>query len=213
MGKNELAVNQNLHHLDVASATIIDTVTNLIAVVLIVLIFYGKGLQAWIEYYGVKTFKLLGIAACIGIILLLTIWIFRKKIKSYLESYRRLLKKESIFAILKNTAFYIFNNTCMAILYLCILRYIIGMDFEGNVSIIVGAFILSWFLGFIIPGAPGGIGIREAALTLLLGEMLDVDSILLGIVLYRLVSTAGDILGFAGEKLFHIFGAPARNEK
>lgn len=213
VGKNELAVAKNLHHLDVASATIIDTVTNLIAVALIVVIFYANGLKKWINYYGIKTFKVLGIATLLGIILLLAIWLFRKKIMKYLQSYRRLLKRESIITILKNIAFYIFNNVCMSILYLCILKYIIGMDMQGNVSIIIGAFILSWFLGFIIPGAPGGIGIREAALTLLLGEWMNTDSVLLGIVLYRLVSTAGDIFGYIGEKLFHIQSKIAKVEE
>ena len=46
-----------------------------------------------------------------------------------------------------------------------------------------------------MPGAPGGIGIREASLTLMLNSFSNVESILFGIVIYRIVNVFGDLIG------------------
>ncbi len=58
------------------------------------------------------------------------------------------------------------------------------------------AYIIAWVLGFIIPGAPGGIGVREMALTLLLTPVTGKDSIVVLSVLHRLVTVAGDFAAY-----------------
>lgn len=49
----------------------------------------------------------------------------------------------------------------------------------------VGVFSLSWFLGFITPISPGGLGVREAAITLLLAAFVPVPIPVLAALLYR----------------------------
>lgn len=58
---------------------------------------------------------------------------------------------------------------------------------------IVGlSYATSWLAGKITPGAPGGIGVREAALVLLLGNTIgETEALLLGVAL-RVVTTFGD---------------------
>lgn len=71
--------------------------------------------------------------------------------------------------------------------------------------IIAAAYLLSWVAGFVVPGAPGGIGIREATLLALLGPMVAEEQVIaLGLVM-RAVTTLGDVF-FAGI----CFGAVAR---
>ncbi len=61
---------------------------------------------------------------------------------------------------------------------------------------IATAYLAAWFVGFVTPGASGGIGVREAVLLLLLGESLgQADAVLLA-VLSRLVTIGGDGLFF-----------------
>lgn len=55
---------------------------------------------------------------------------------------------------------------------------------------LVSAFAFAWLLGFILPGAPGGVGVFEGTLVALLqGDFL------VAIALYRLVSTLAEVLG------------------
>lgn len=55
---------------------------------------------------------------------------------------------------------------------------------------LISAFALSWLLGFVLPGAPGGVGIFEGTLLALLqGDFWG------AIAIYRLVSTLAEVLG------------------
>jgi hypothetical protein len=65
----------------------------------------------------------------------------------------------------------------------------------GGVSpvTIVAAYVISWLLGFVTPGAPAGLGVREYVLLLLLGGM-DSAMIVSAVLLSRLVTILGDIL-------------------
>ena len=65
-------------------------------------------------------------------------------------------------------------------------------------GVIIGGFILSWLVGYITPGAPGGIGVRELVLTLLFTDSVFVssDTITMASALYRGISILGDLLAF-----------------
>lgn len=61
---------------------------------------------------------------------------------------------------------------------------------------VVIAYLLAWLAGFVVPGAPGGLGVRESVLVFLLsGSAHDADAIALTLGLgMRLVNTLGDAL-------------------
>lgn len=63
-------------------------------------------------------------------------------------------------------------------------------------ALICGAYSLAWIIGFLIPGAPGGLGIRESALVLLLAGTFPRDVVLLIALLARLASVGADVLAF-----------------
>jgi uncharacterized membrane protein YbhN (UPF0104 family) len=57
-------------------------------------------------------------------------------------------------------------------------------------------YALAWLLGFIVPGAPGGIGIREAVFVSLFGHALG-DGLAAGVAIaLRLMTTISDLLTF-----------------
>lgn len=59
------------------------------------------------------------------------------------------------------------------------------------------AYIVAWFIGFLTPGAPAGLGIREGVIMLL---MKDIDvpetDLLLAVMLSRIITIFGDLLFF-----------------
>ncbi len=61
-------------------------------------------------------------------------------------------------------------------------------------TLFIGA--IAWLLGFVVPGAPGGIGIRETVLLLMMPQALSMDkeSVIAGALLYRIVTIAGEVL-------------------
>jgi uncharacterized membrane protein YbhN (UPF0104 family) len=57
-------------------------------------------------------------------------------------------------------------------------------------------FALAWVLGFVVPGAPGGIGIREAVFVGLYSQVLG-EGVVIGLALVlRIITSMGDLLSF-----------------
>jgi glycosyltransferase 2 family protein len=61
-------------------------------------------------------------------------------------------------------------------------------------ALLTAAFAIAWVVGFVTPGAPAGIGVREAVLTLILGGPLGAASAAVLIIALRVATTLGDIL-------------------
>jgi hypothetical protein len=59
------------------------------------------------------------------------------------------------------------------------------------------AYTAAWFVGYITPGAPGGVGVREAALVVLLGPSLGEATALSVAAGLRCLTMLGDLLLFA----------------
>jgi len=57
-------------------------------------------------------------------------------------------------------------------------------------------FIAAWTLGFIVPGAPGGLGVREATLIILFAPFAPAGDIMISAILLRLMALGGEILSF-----------------
>lgn len=58
-------------------------------------------------------------------------------------------------------------------------------------------FASAWVTGFLTPGPPGGIGIRDSIITLGLGASIGPPAALVAALLHRAVSVLGDVLVFA----------------
>lgn len=67
----------------------------------------------------------------------------------------------------------------------------------ATLVLLVGAFASSWILGFLAPGAPAGLGIREAVLLVWLGNAFGPTISVALIVMLRIATTLGDLLNFA----------------
>jgi uncharacterized membrane protein YbhN (UPF0104 family) len=62
---------------------------------------------------------------------------------------------------------------------------------------LTGAFASSWILGFVAPGAPAGLGIREAILSAWLSGALPAEQVVLLVVVLRIATTLGDLFSLA----------------
>jgi hypothetical protein len=72
---------------------------------------------------------------------------------------------------------------------------------QGFRWLVVPAYALAWLCGYVVPGASGGLGIREATLLVLLG---DTPESLLTALLMRVVTTLGELLWFAVSSVIRL---------
>ncbi len=68
---------------------------------------------------------------------------------------------------------------------------------QTALPLVGGLFLLSWLAGFVVPLAPGGLGIREASGVAMLSGVIGVEPALLVLAAMRLVSLLGDVALFA----------------
>ncbi len=69
----------------------------------------------------------------------------------------------------------------------------------------IGVLALSWIAGFVAPGAPAGLGVREGVMAALLTPTLDSTRALETILAFRVATTLGDLLGLAwGAALYAV---------
>jgi glycosyltransferase 2 family protein len=76
------------------------------------------------------------------------------------------------------------------------IAYALGIGID-SFAMLLGASAASWLAGFVVIGAPGGLGVREAAFVALAGGALGESHALLLIGLFRVVTFLGDTLFFA----------------
>jgi hypothetical protein len=60
----------------------------------------------------------------------------------------------------------------------------------------LGVVVIGWLAGFLTPGAPGGVGVREIAILFLLQGTVQPEDAVLTVGLYRIVTFGGDLLFF-----------------
>lgn len=65
-----------------------------------------------------------------------------------------------------------------------------------NAFLTVSLYALVWLLGFVLPGAPGGIGVREALIVLVFSGMYGSGAAAAMAVIMRIISVLGDLAAF-----------------
>ena len=128
----------------------------------------------------------------IAIIIVMGIHIFIR----YRENVAHFLNKKVFLTFLKTAPIYIIIIMITALI-LALVFWLI-LDVSINYASVASANSLSWLVGYILPGAPGGIGIRETILVWLLESEGALEYIMLATVVFRICLILGDFLSFLG---------------
>jgi glycosyltransferase 2 family protein len=86
--------------------------------------------------------------------------------------------------------------TTNGLIFLFIITYLLSNTTLSHLQYlsIFGIYIFAWLVGFITPGAPAGVGIREVVLLTLLIQFIPQGLLLLAIVIMRFSTVVGDVL-------------------
>jgi len=86
-------------------------------------------------------------------------------------------------------------------IFICIFRYILNVDID--IQLLASTCLLSWVIGYIIPGAPGGIGIREMILMVLLKDMYNENIVAMAPIFFRVIGIISDVLAYLNNILIN----------
>lgn len=146
------------------------------------------------------------VALCIGIVISMTIFIWQKMkiIKS--GQHDLFLKIAFVFGI-----YLFFFLIAGLVFWLQFLAMDIGMPLAPDiVAKYVFCYIFAWTLGFVTPGVPGGLGVREAVMVSILEPIIGPDIAVIGAVLFRISTLLGEFFGYLFAKAVQRQG-PGRN--
>lgn len=107
-----------------------------------------------------------------------------------LPSLYRLIEKERVFAFGHYVSFHLMGGLMFAFLVSYFSDH--GLAFN-QLLIVSGAYCLAWLAGFVVPGAPGGLGVRELVLYTLISPWMDDKVLLNAILVSRVITTLGDV--------------------
>ncbi|MBS4961097.1 MAG: flippase-like domain-containing protein [Clostridiales bacterium] len=207
VGRNELAVRLQLSHVEVASATLVEIVLTLLSAFFISAVCIWAYTKQFILLYQEQFVWVLFVGALLFcMISIVFIKFYRDKVSLYYKKYRGLIKRRTaIVKVFFSFLFYAVNFLVNAALFLVIL-YLCGvyqLSFDA-VRTLIGAFILSWAVGYVTPGSPGGIGVREVIMTAVIAGsgIASEDMIMLAMLFYRGVNIVGDIAAFILSFMF-----------
>jgi len=68
---------------------------------------------------------------------------------------------------------------------------------EGSIFQLTCLFTIAWLAGYLVPGAPGGLGVREAIMVMVLSPLLGAGAAVGLSLTLRLTTTLGDAVAFA----------------
>ncbi len=195
VGRNEIAALYHLDHKKIALSTVLDVLTGVLSNIILILLCYSSDVRRLLEnkVIPVNYWYFVAIAVCFCLFFFFII-VRKKDVEKIVREYAdRATVKKFFWCIIWN----MFIAVYAAMIYFFILKLIVGQDILWGHGIrITGAYLLSWLVGFLMPGAPGGIGIRETVMVCLLGGSCGEDSILLSMVIFRFVNILGDFFAF-----------------
>ena len=126
-------------------------------------------------------------------------WKFRAKCREFLLRYRKAFAKENRALLVRGILYYFLQNAVSAAVYALVLWLVFqagGTAVTADTLVtLTGAFLFAWIVGFITPGAPGGIGIRESVMLFICGGAFE-QEVLLFVLVLRIASILADAAGF-----------------
>ena len=112
------------------------------------------------------------------------------------------LPRPSLAALGGSAALYALGFACWGLAFELLARGLFGAGSDVSWARVVPAFALSWVAGFVTPGAPAGLGVREALLVGGTAPLYGPGTALSAALALRLVTVLGDGLAFlAGSGL------------
>ena len=133
----------------------------------------------------------LGIPA--GLALLLA-WVAQRQIR---RRWPRLLNRRVVLGWFQAWGFHLLFFALSGALLVALGYAFSPRALEPAIAVRLGAvFALSWLAGFVTPGAPSGVGIREGVIVLTLQPLLPTAPAALIALLLRVVTVTGDLLYF-----------------
>ncbi len=197
VGRNQLAVEYGVPHLSVAGVTLLEIIILTLASVCNAALFAHQLLFQMLRQVPLWVWIAAAVVLIFGGIFLFRKRIFHKAVRTYFSAMNgRSLRVAGVALAVRFALFVVYGWLFDSVLHMA------GAP-SGAIPFftVTGMYAICWFIGFIVPGAPGGLGVREALLLYFFGQFFGSDLVLTAAVMMRLITVMGDVLAFLISRL------------
>lgn len=192
VGRQLLGNKLGISHFVLALSSVLESFLLLIVGFILVLLGFSQNFFniSIIDHFDIdiKKLLLLVVGACV---IPAIYFIYKKHLSEIFKSFS--MRKVGKLAIV--CACYSLFLVINGMILFCIFLFMLETNLKISLlPIIICANVFAWMGGFITPGAPGGLGVREALLTMLLSNILPTTIIIAGVLIYRVITLFGEIL-------------------
>jgi glycosyltransferase 2 family protein len=167
------------------------------AAALIIIVFFGRQLAATDSTFIWQIARLL---ALVGVLCLLhprflnqaIAFLQRLKAKNSDSTIAINIERYPLRPLLGELGFLVLRGTGFILTI-----YALGSVNLSQIPLLLGAFSFAWLVGFVVPGAPGGLGVFEATAIAIMQNRFPAGLIISAAVLYRLISILAETMGYA----------------
>jgi len=197
LGRMAFSKKISAKKVDILSSTIIEQALTIAGMLIAVALSF----PAWPIDFALKDYDYLGDRWILFILSIIIFFvIIHPKVLNLIIFY--IGKRIKIFDIklefdYQKTVYVLVSYVFVAIVNSLILAAIIGGmgEFRGSeIFFIIGSSALAWVIGYLSFITPSGIGVREGALTALLGLIYPMPIAIVASLLFRIISTVGELL-------------------
>ena len=164
------------------------------ALLIALLVSFSQLQEALLEIFGEGYVKIVIGAIAIGLVCFMALcFLLRKRLLVVLKEYTF---SDFIKSLVCNMLLYGLSLVMLGVVMVILYCYMGGSFQIKSAELIISGYIIAWVLGFIVPGAPGGIGVRELVVTLLLGSIVGQGMIVTLSITHRLITVIGDFCAY-----------------
>ena len=196
-GRNLLGAKYGFEQLDIAFSSLAEIGMQILSAFLLSVLFSGRQLINILhgQFESVQSVVAAPVALLIIALVILCVVLIRKK-KDKLQKYKLFFTKRFWYFTIRILPLYVIVLLLTGLVLVMTFQFVLGVDAIAYMGTVIMAYIIAWLAGFMVPGAPGGIGVREAVLFFLLTPIFGKEMTILAAVIQRLFSIIGDVLAF-----------------
>lgn len=197
IGRNVLANNLGYKHSTIIMASIYEIGYVLLAglLVLFMILLFNLSDISLQKSLLLSPEKLAITVVIVFSIIAFFVFFFKDKIIDYINQNEIIPKLKNTFLLGLGVFIFVYILLAMANLLLLSI-FMDGVSSNDYINILF-VFILSWIVGFVMPGMPGGIGVREALFIFMLSQKYEIFVVTLIPIIFRLINILGDVCFFA----------------
>jgi uncharacterized membrane protein YbhN (UPF0104 family) len=195
-GRQLFGVQLGLAQRHLALATLIEIGGQITSEVMLCLLFSANMLiNLLISTFGVHVLAVCAsIAAAAAAVVVTLAWVLRRN--KYVSELLTLAKHLKFWITLLGVVLLgALSVVIVGVVFVSLVSQFVTLSFEEARLIMAGT-IASYIIGLITPGAPAGLGVREAVMLTLLSPILPEDVILLAAIAQRVIMIIGDAITY-----------------